>query len=221
MAFGFAQGDAPIRFGGGPPIGNETWVFAGDTWVRDPGAAPPARCDPNLTLDIGRGRAVLFGGFDTGFTALGDTWEYVMPALATTTNFGTGCAGSAGVPHLAAATGSRAVLGASFALELSSVPASGAGLIALGVSDTAWSGSPLPASLAPVGMPGCTLLVSLDTLYLVGASPAGIATLTLTVPSDPAFAGVRTFVQGAALDPGVNALGVVVSNGIAVTAGVL
>jgi len=111
--------------------------------------------------------------------------------------------------------------GAGFTLELSSVPSNAFAGIAIGFSNAVWSGGTLPASLAAVGMPGCTLFMSPDVLLLTQASPAGVATHTLTLPNVPVFAGATIFSQAMALDPGVNALGAVVSNAVAATTGVL
>jgi hypothetical protein len=221
ISFGFAQGAAPTMFGGAPPVGSETWLFAGDTWVQDPGASPPPRWDTTMTYDIVRGRIVLFGGLDTGTNALADTWEYVMPALATENTYGSGCAGSAGVPHLAAQVGARPVLGAGFPLDLTSVAANAFAVLALGFSDAFWTGGTLPASLASVGMPGCTLFMSPDATFFIQASPAGTSTFTLSLPNAPVFAGTRIFGQAMVLDPSANALGAVMSNAVAATTGVL
>jgi hypothetical protein len=221
LSFGFTHGSASVRFGGASPIGNETWLLAGDTWVQDPGAAPPPRWDVSMTFDIQRDRVVLFGGLDPGSNGLADTWEYAIPPLATVNTFGAGCAGSAGVPLLAAQGGARPVLGAGFPLELSSLPSNAFVGIALGFSNAVWSGGTLPASLAAVGMPGCTLFISPDALFLTQASAAGIAVHTLTLPNAPVFAGTTLFGQAMSLDPGVNALGAVVSNAVAATTGVL
>jgi len=70
-------------------------------------------------------------------------------------------------------------------------------------------------SLAPFGMPGCTLhLASLDWLYVLGVGAAGTATVPLSVPNHPLVIGLPLHAQSAAMTPGYNAAGILLSNGL-------
>ena len=73
--------------------------------------------------------------------------------------------------------------------------------------------------LSSLGMPGCFQFVDLAraaTFLLVGAPTVSVG---VTLPLNPAYAGQRLFVQSVAFVPGSNALGVISSNGIALTVG--
>jgi hypothetical protein len=74
-------------------------------------------------------------------------------------------------------------------------------------------------SLAAVGMPGCDLLLPPDIVEF-RAALAGAAEWTLTIPNTPALAGAPFYQQAFVLDAAANALGLIASNGIAVTPGI-
>ena len=110
---------------------------------------------------------------------------------------------------------SRPRLGQVAAADLTQTPSPFVG-IAVGFSDTAMGALPLPAPLATVGMPGCTLLQSSDLLGLAAAPLTATSfRYSLAIPNQPALLGLWIYLQGHAFAPGTNALGVVVSNGIA------
>lgn len=198
-----------VLFGGGADAGElaDTWEYDGVQWsLQAPSASPSGRAYHNLAYDPIRARIVLRG------SRRAETWEYqaAAGALATYAPFGSGCAGWAGTPWLTA-NGNRPVLGQPFALSLYNLPPDHSTLVCFGLSNSNWSGVPLPASLAAVGAPGCTLLVSPDWLGPV-FNWAGYATWTLTIPAVPALAGATFFQQAAAIDHS-NALGLVFTNG--------
>jgi hypothetical protein len=198
-----------VLFGGGADAGElaDTWEYDGVQWsLQAPSASPSGRAYHNLAYDPIRARIVLRG------SRRAETWEYqaAAGALATYAPFGSGCAGWAGTPWLTA-NGNRPVLGQPFALSLYNLPPDHSTLVCFGLSNSNWSGVPLPASLAAVGAPGCTLLVSPDWLGPV-FNWAGYATWTLTIPAAPALAGATFFQQAAAIDHS-NALGLVFTNG--------
>lgn len=127
--------------------------------------------------------------------------NFVLDTGASFTNFGSGCAGSMGVPQLVASGGSRPQLGSSFGIELTNLPLN-VGIFTTGFSSTVAFGSvPLPFSLAGNGFPGCDLLVDpVIGQFLVGVS--NIATWTLVVPNNASFVGVSFVHQGVSLDAG-------------------
>ena len=94
--------------------------------------------------------------------------------------------------------------------RLSGLPPANPALMCFGLSDTQSSGTPLPASLAAFGMPGCTAYVSADVFVLLN-NQTGTAHYSLQVPTATALAGLPVFVQGLVVDPTANPLGVVVS----------
>ena len=84
-------------------------------------------------------------------------------------------------------------------------------LVVLGVSNTNWMGIPLPLDLGPQGMPGCSLRVSPDAVFVVGGSN-GSAPWTLQFPGGASFLGMSMYAQALVFDPAANALGATVTN---------
>lgn len=92
--------------------------------------------------------------------------------------------------------------------------------LAIGVSDTTFGSVPLPLPLDFLGAPGCFLLhdVAIDAgapMLLQGNA----GTSSFAFPNNPAFVGFTFFLQGWALAPGANALGISFSNGLRVQLG--
>ncbi len=192
----------------GTPI-VDTWEFDGSAWTQI-GSATSARYAHALAYLPTTRNVVLFGGVNpTTFVELGDTWLYG----ASSRTFGSGCAGSNGVPALSASAAPR--LGATSTLNLTNlVPSSQFAFLAVGFSDQTGPLGALPLSLAAFGMPGCSALVSGEALLLIPAN-AGAATYALNLPYVPAFAGLALFHQGLSFDAAANTAGYTVSNGLA------
>ncbi|MGH7151223.1 MAG: hypothetical protein ACREIU_11010, partial [Planctomycetota bacterium] len=99
------------------------------------------------------------------------------------------------------------------------LPGANAVLIA-GTSFTSWGGVGLPLTLAPFGMPACSLLVSADVLLgttLVGAGPAaGTATIPIPIPPNPALSGALVHFQWYVTDPGPSPVPGAMSRGLQV-----
>lgn len=73
-----------------------------------------------------------------------------------------------------------------------------------------------PIDLAVIGMRHCHLAVTPIGLELtVPTFPDGGLSVFMTVPLAPPLLGLELFVQGIAIDPGANALGVITSNALA------
>lgn len=125
--------------------------------------------------------------------------------------YGTGCSGMAGAPTLSSRNPPR--LGVPFDLEFASLPGSSWNVVwgLAGFARDTWAGNPLPFDLAPMGMPGCPLLVDPLATMLI-PNLGGTAIWTMTVPDRLEFAGGVFFVQGMVLEPGVNAAGATISN---------
>lgn len=136
----------------------------------------------------------------------------LRPACAgTVAATGVGCGAGPGTPHMrflgAPCVGRRVSLG------IVGAAPTGAYALLLGTDATHLpGGTPLPIDLTPVGMPGCALgleviLAPSIPVALPGLPAASVAAL-LDVPGDPGLIGQTWRVQGAFLDPGLNALGV-------------
>jgi hypothetical protein len=188
---------------------DSTWLWDGVDWRLDPRTpAPSGRQATAMAFDLPRQRCVLFGGYEFG--TLSDTWEYEGGGLAMWAVFGNGCPGPAGTPSLTT-VGTLPVLGSTLALRVTYGIGAAAGLLAVGLSDQQWGGGALPQSLAPIGMPGCSLRVSTEWLGGLTLS-SGVANVAWQLPSAPAFVGFQFFAQGLVLDPTANPFGAVVTD---------
>jgi hypothetical protein len=149
---------------------------------------------------------------DAGY---GRVYAFALPAVAAASSYelyGTGCDGSLGPPQLAAIGGATPWAGAPFGVQITHLPATGLGFVSLGFSRTSWGALPLPFDLGAVGMPGCWLRTSTDVATPV-AIVAGRARWALNIPAAPSLGGLEFHNQALVVDPGINPLGVVVSNG--------
>lgn len=113
---------------------------------------------------------------------------------------------------LAHSAGARPVLGTTVPLNTTRVP-SGAifGATMFGLAEL---NPGLP--LASMGMPGCYQYLGIDATAL-WFPVNGTGSTAFGLPSSLAFAGVQVKTQSAALVPGINALGVITSNGVRLT----
>lgn len=195
-----------MLFGGAAPNSmGDTWVYNGFDWGNlNPAPAPSPRSDASLAFDWLRGRVVLFGG-----DGLQETWEHSFFGAYYAT-FGQGCQGTHGVPTLTLANGSP-VIGQTVAVTVSNLPPTQPAAMIVGFSRIDWLGTPLPASLAPVGMTGCTLHVSIDLITAV-VNWSGYGAWAITIPNVPQLVGRLFFNQVAVLDLPANPFGMTVSN---------
>ena len=170
------------------------------------GGVYPPRAEFGIAHDFQRDRLVLFGGVLANNSLRDDTWEFGAQFLP----FGSGCAGSAGVPALAG--GALPRLGTTTTAQLTNLPVnSPLALLAVGLSRTQWAGGSLPALLTSIGMPNCRTYTSADLLTTVPAG-GGSATWSWSVPSLPLLLGTTFYLQGVSWDPAANALGLTVTN---------
>jgi hypothetical protein len=111
----------------------------------------------------------------------------------------------------------RPLVGTNQQLVLGSIssPLSSIGVMILGFSQP-----PAPIDLGFVGAPDCDLLVNYATLepFLVGGTTQA---WFLTIPNNPLLSGSQLFVQGGLLQNGVNPLGLMTANAVALTLGLL
>jgi len=198
---------------GGDTGDHITREWTGAEWVERAGPSPGPRNSHALAYDTSLRRTVLFGGTSSG-AWVQDTWIYRTPLPADVVPFGSGCAGTAGTPSLAATPFTLPWLGDTMRTVVQTIPAGEPG--ALFVSSF---GTTPPVPLGPVGMPGCDLLVPIDVLDF-GVAVAGSAEWTLSIPNVPALAGVSFGQQAFVRDVPANPLGLTASNAITLTLGV-
>ena len=193
---------------------NDTWAWDGSTWHLMPLTDPwPVRFNAVLQWDWGASRVVMVAGHDGGGTT-GAVHTLAIAAPGAFVASGTGCPGPAGTPQLSGS--GFPWVGAMPLLRTAPVPL--LGVFVLGASNTMSGGTPLPLSLAPIGMPGCTLQVSLDVL-LTATPTGGVAMCSVLIPMQPALVGFTLHAQAGSLDPGANPLGLTLSNALAVVVG--
>lgn len=211
MTYDSVRGVCVLTGGLNPTTGApivDTWEFDGVGWTQLP-TGTTGRYAAAMTFMPNLRQVVLFGGYNpVTFADLGDTWLFG----AKVRTFGTGCVGSSGVPALSATDAPR--LGQNYTLTLNNLPpSSSVAFFAVGWSDQTSPLGPLPLSLAAVGMPGCSLLVSGEVLLVISAT-GGVSTLVTSLPNDAAFVGIEQFHQGCSIDPAANPAGLATSNAV-------
>lgn len=202
-----------VLYGGytGTLVKHETYEFNGEKWqltVPEAGPAPQAATETLHGYDPVRKKLVLFGGFGTTFS--NQTWEYGYPATVNPgafVQFGTAC-DTGPVPH--EVTSSVPTLGQNWQLGYANLPtaANTALLVVLGLSNQTWTGIPLPFDLAPLGLSGCSLLVSADIINAV-LPLAGFAQHSLAIPNTASLENAVIYTQGVVLQIGGPGLGFV------------
>ncbi|HEU4418942.1 MAG TPA: hypothetical protein VFT55_08385 [Planctomycetota bacterium] len=209
-----------VLFGGRDPVTmqifNDTWEHDGTNWVEITnvyGGIYPPRAEAGIAHDFVRDRLVAFGGVEANGATLNDTWEYGAQFQP----FGMGCLGSAGVPALAGGLPAR--IGSTASADITNLPPNSPyAFLAVGLSRTQWAHGSLPMQLASSGMPGCRTYTSVDQIFTLPAS-GGTATWTCNVPNLPSLVGQAFYLQGISFDPGVNAVGLTVSNAATLVVG--
>ncbi|MBK8096234.1 MAG: LamG domain-containing protein [Planctomycetes bacterium] len=132
---------------------------------------------------------------------------------------GAGCPGSRGAPFCQEIV-SPAQLGQAASGVFDNLPAPGAVVHVIGLSDRFSPFGPLPLDLGLVGATGCQLRVSPDaTTFLLGAPPTNTATWSLGIPNTPSLLDLRFLSQGLVLDPAANAAGLVTTDAVGLLIG--
>ena len=200
---------------GGLPFDVQTWEWDGAAWHASTPGSPGALIGNSGAYDTQRREVITFGGeiFGIGYSSL--TWTYRTPVPANANPFGSGCAGSVGAPQLAIAPYSLPWLGDTARTFVSNLAPSTPGAMFV----TSLSVSFLPMSLAPIGAPGCDLLLPPDFLSFEVAND-GIADWTVSIPFSVALAGMSIYQQAFPFEAGVNPLGMTASNGLRLILGI-
>jgi len=191
---------------------NQTWILdlSTNTWSQDVASFTTARSGARVSFDANRRQMVMFGGFSSAtFSQLAETWEFG----ARVESFGSGCAGTNGVPTATATDAPR--FGAPYTVDVTGLNTT----INIGVM--ALSNAEIDPALdlgVVLGMTGCSAYVPADILdTVVGAG--GIGTWGTVIPANTAFLGGTIVGQLYSFDPGVNSFGFVNSNATIGTVG--
>ena len=196
----------------------DTWEWDGSNWEQQFSPLPGllSRSNSSLVFDTFRNRMILFGGDSYGLR-LSDTWEYYVAAGYTP--FGSGCPGSVGYATLGQQSVVPALLGSTVAATINNLPSPAIAVMVTGFSKTDWNGSPLPASLGSIGMPGCDLLVRPDILEVVPIS-SNYASYGLQIPNSAVYLGFELHHQGLVFDAAAgNAFGAIMTNAASIVIG--
>lgn len=190
-------------------VPNHTWTYANGVMNRfNLTLEPTLRTGAAMAFDPIRGVSVLFGGANLNGSLLADTWEFDVGPLASFTPYGAGCVGSRGVPSLAAQGSSLPRIGSTFTAIANNLPWTGPAFVVLGVSNSAYGGTPLPIDLGFLGAPSCMLRTSIDDIQPL-ANILGAATWNWAIPP---VAGASFYAQVLPIDPTANALAITASN---------
>ncbi|MBK8974525.1 MAG: trypsin-like serine protease [Planctomycetes bacterium] len=109
--------------------------------------------------------------------------------------------------------------GGTFEVRLSQAVPNQQATLFTGFSNRSWQGGSLPFSLAGIGAPGCSLLASTEVNEGAVTNGNGEGARSYTIPTLPALVGAKLYHQWLVVDPGVNTLGVVASDGLETTIG--
>ncbi len=142
----------------------------------------------------------------------GGSLRRVRPSLlSSSSTYGVGC----GSPALQLSGSVPPVIGTTGQVVLANAPTPFV-FLAGGLSNTTFGSAPLPVTLAGIGMPGCFLHQSTEVSGLaMTPTGAGTAKFDWPLPNLGSLIGQRVYMQGWALAPGYNTVGVIVSNGVA------
>ncbi len=190
-----------------PGIHGFTVVLAGAGLAYTNGTgANQTYTNADVTITAGQVRTALFSATSTLFTprVINARLNYKDSSLgmAGYYTYGTGCAGTLGVPGNVGVT--RPVVGNNMVVDFTNTPA---GVIPfIGFSNTLFQGFPLPIDGALLNAPGCFIRTSADINGGLAFAVGGVSNWAIGIPLDPVFVGVRLYIQGFSFD-GVNALG--------------
>lgn len=186
-----------------------TWDRIGNAWVQRTELQAEPRIGFSAVYDTVRLRIVMFGGrrmlaplfVDQITTPPVDTWECapgfqpLAGVTGTAIEFGAPC--TAETTRFVPFAGYRPAAGGELVAVVEHQAPSTPTWVGLGLSDTISAIGPLPASLAAINLPGCTLLSSMDigsSLPTVAFASGG-ASFRIAVPADPAFVGLVVYGQ--------------------------
>lgn len=149
---------------------------------------------------LDNGRLSLAGNTTLALNAL---WFTITTARYSL--FGSGCPGPNGTPAIATPS-APPVVGATLQVSVGNLPAGSLAFGVIGLRSTS-------LDLAGVGMPSCRLLVTNDSVAVLGNRPTPTsAAWSFVIPASPGFVGLNLYQQVFATDPQANSLGMINSN---------
>ncbi len=217
----------PAETGSGSIKFEEIGGIAYVTWENVESYPPAPTVNPGtmqLQFDVATGNvSIVFGLLDAvggssfgdnylvGYSPIGANVDAGSQNLATTMPFVTA---PVDVLPLALSAGPNPALGATMVFTTSNIPATSplaANLISLFQLNPG-------VDLGPLGAPGCLDLVNASAAATVLLVPPA-TTYSIVIPNDASFVGLPINAQAAAFVPGINALGVITSNGVGTVVG--
>jgi hypothetical protein len=137
------------------------------------------------------------------------------PPLPRYYSFGSSCAGTpAGTALISQDHNTAADLGDTFTIKLSGAPANVTAVINFDNAGLIWQEVSMPFNVAPLGAPGCMTHVTPVLSYWTSTDANGNASISASIPNDPALDGVRINAQWMILQAGSNPLGVTATNAL-------
>lgn len=137
--------------------------------------------------------------------------------LGSFTSFGSGCAGSNGVPSHTM-TGIPEV-GNQINFMIDNAPSNAMVVLHLGLDKSEFQGVPLPYDMGQIGAPGCEVLVGPEATEVLVVPEDGSWGTAMFLPNNPNFIGLNLHSQYFCVDVGTNALGVIGSNAVTTVLG--
>jgi hypothetical protein len=171
---------------GGYYLYNDTWAWDGQSWTKLGDTGPSPRYGHAMAFDTARGVQVLYGGRVAGGGYVGDTWEWNGTL---STNYGSGWAGTNGIPSLDTLVGP--VLCTTIYVFLGN---------SLGADTTALLLIGATAADYPTPYDG-HLLTNPATMARLLVPAGGLAILS-PLPCDSALCGFSVYLQALEMDPG-------------------
>ena len=199
LAYDLVRGVCVMQGGQNGSQLNDSWEYDGINWRQIASTPAPARGENASAYDIARGVTVIFGGYGSTGTST-QTWEHRVATSAQFNAYGSGCVGSGGVPSMQALAGSAPTVGSTFTLEIRNLPAAGgAGYVFFGTSNYQFGPLWFPLDTAILGWAGCSGYAAPDTGQFF-LHPAGIGSVNLTIPNNPAIQNVTLYAQALSFD---------------------
>lgn len=206
-----------VLFGGVDNVGNYSgavaWEWDGTDWTqRRPEVDETPRVGHVLAYDHDTGRVVAVFGNSGGLVVVEPRY-YGTTAAALVSTSGIGCPGSLG-PLTIATDGNRLPwLGSTLTVQVGNLPAGSIPFLLLGFA-------PTQIDLMPLGFPGCTQYVVINSSHYLGVPSGNVASFQWGLSPDPVFVGLPIVFQGIALlAGGANGIGVATSPRLDTTAG--
>jgi hypothetical protein len=184
----------------------DTWSWNGRDWAihqKQVGESPAPRIGSQLVHESGSNKFLLIGGGRDAFYS-NEIWEITLPTYARATLFGQPCVGTGGPLGLAVVNNSLPVIGTTFQMQVTNVPAFSPSIGWYGTSNTTINGLPLPLNLDPIQIFGC--FAYMDAAFNMSLGLPGTSTRTtpwnISIPLNPELLSVHVYFQALVLEFG-------------------